>query len=1040
MRQITFDNPGTNPDAETRVITILVDDGIAASNTANAIVQVAAVNNAAPVVDLDLNDSTAPETSYRNTFSENGLPVPVADGDTSITDLDSDTLASATITLTNPEIGDLLAVAGTLPVGIDFVYDSVTSTLTLTGTASLAAYQTALAQVRFGSAGDDPVAGTRIVEVAVSDGTNDSNAATALITVATKNDAPVITVNKSATYVENAAALVLSPLASVLDPDDTELNFASVEITQGSFPGDGDMLTVDGLASGSTADGVTFLWDPALHALVFNGAASLATYQSLLRQVGFQSTSDNPTDFNATPQRTLLWTVSDGTTPQTAATTIDIVARNDAPAVAVAANAAYAENDGPTILSPAASATDADSLNLTAGQVTIVPGALPGDVLTVNGLQAGKFAGIDFSYDAVAGSLFFFRAAPVADYQTFLQAVQFHSTSEDPTNAGADPTRTIAWALGDGINVSTVQTTILTITAVNDAPLATIALTDYGPVNEQALLSLKNTGISVADMDAGAGIVTATLSVSEGTAAIAGGSGASVAGSGTGTLTISGTAEQINALLGTDATSAVDYINVNDTPSPNVTLQLQVNDNGNTGAGGSQVSNVDTAIIHLTPLNDPPAVGSGTAGASNSIAYTEQAPPVLVDDLMTIVDPDSVDMVGATLTIAGAVAGDLLHFTNTANITGIYDPGTFTLTLTGLDSIANYEAVLQAITFDNPTSDDPTSGGVNPTRTVTWQVDDGTAVSNVSTTAIAFTAVNDAPVNTVPGPQSIQGMTPHAIAGLAVSDADAGAGMLTTTLAAAHGTLAVDPAGGAAVAGSGTGLVTLTGTVAQINTTLGAPGNVVYTGASPATDDDVLTMQTSDGGNIGTPGPLVDTDTIALLLGQESLVRPLGGGNFDDDHSGGYLMRHGDGTFLIVDVNSSQATVHILGAVGTEWTFRATGDFNGDGISDVLSQRWTDQMLHIHSIDANHVAANWFIGAVGAEWQFLGTGDFDHDGTSDLLWEGSDGTLLVHDMQDNFSTRTVILADGIEWSFLDTGDFNNDGTSDLLWERSDGRC
>src|SRR5262245_682083 len=981
LRQITFDNPGTNPDTDTRIIHVVVNDGIAPSNIANSIVQVVETNNSAPVLDLDQNNSTAPGSTYRNTFTENGAPVAIADGDTSITDLDSTTLASARITLTNPQTGDVLAVDGTPPAGITFVYDPATSTLTLTGTASLADYQTSRWQVRFSTAGDEPVAGDRIVQVVVNDGVNDSNAAAALVAVVPVNDPPAVAIQASATYVENTAAVALSPLAGVTDADDPQLTFASVEINQGSFSGDGDVLTIAGATSGAVG-GVTFLWDPTLHTLVFNGAAPVATYQDLLRQIEFHSTSDNPTDFNASPQRTLLWTVSDGTTPQSTTTTIDIVARNDAPVVAVAATAAYMENDGPTTLSPAASVTDPDSLNLTGGQVVIVSGALPGDVLTVNGLQSGTFAGIAFSFDPATSNLFFRLTASVADYQAFFQAAQFQSTSDDPTNGGADPTRTVAWAVLDGFNFSTVQTTTLTITDVNDAPLGTITPTDYGPVDEQALLSLKNSGISVADPDAGAGGVTATLSVSEGILNIvAGGSGAIVSGGGTSTVTISGTADQISALLNTDPASAVDYVGISDSPSPNVTLQLQVNDNGNTGAGGPQVSAVDTAIIHVTPLNDPPAVGSGTAGASNSIAYTEQAPPVLVDDQMTIVDPDSVDMVGATLTIAGAVAGDLLHFTNTANITGTYDPTTFTLT--GLDSIANYEAALQSITFDNPTNDDPTNSGANPTRTVTWQVDDGTAVSNASTTTITFTAVNDAPVNTVPGPQSIDGTTPHAIAGLAVSDADAGAGILTTTLSVAHGTLAVASAGGAAVAGSGTGMVTLTGTVAQINTTLGAPDNVIYTGAPPAADD-ALTMQTSDGGNTGTPGPLTDTDTIALPLGQEPLVRPLGGGNFDADHSGGYLMRRVDGTFLIVDVNSSQATVHILGDVGTEWTFLATGDFNGDGISDVLSQRVTDQMLHIHTIDGDQVVANWFIGAVGAEWKFLGTGDFNNDGTSDL--------------------------------------------------------
>src|SRR5262249_28638277 len=138
LRQITFDNPRTTPDTDTRIIDVVVNDGLAASNIANSIVQVVAVNNSAPVLDLDQNNSTAPGSTYRNTFTENGAPVPVADGDTSITDPDSTTLASARVTLTNPESGDALAVDGTLPAGITLVFHPTTLTPPLTRAAPLA--------------------------------------------------------------------------------------------------------------------------------------------------------------------------------------------------------------------------------------------------------------------------------------------------------------------------------------------------------------------------------------------------------------------------------------------------------------------------------------------------------------------------------------------------------------------------------------------------------------------------------------------------------------------------------------------------------------------------------------------------------------------------------------------------------------------------------------------------------------------------------------------------------------------------------------
>ena len=135
---------------------MVVNDGTAASNLAHAIIHVAQVDNVAPVVNLDADDSTVVGTSFRATFTEGGAPIPIADIDTLITDTDSTTLASATVTLTDPQAGDLLTATLPLPGDITAsAYDPVTGILTLSGVASLADYETALEAIRFSAAGDE---------------------------------------------------------------------------------------------------------------------------------------------------------------------------------------------------------------------------------------------------------------------------------------------------------------------------------------------------------------------------------------------------------------------------------------------------------------------------------------------------------------------------------------------------------------------------------------------------------------------------------------------------------------------------------------------------------------------------------------------------------------------------------------------------------------------------------------------------------------------------------------------------------------------
>ncbi len=91
--------------------------------------------NIAPLLDLDANNSTTTGANYLTGFTEGGPPVAIADTDVLIFDSDDASLASATITLTNPQAGDVLTFDGTPPPGI-VVSGSGTTLITLTGVAS----------------------------------------------------------------------------------------------------------------------------------------------------------------------------------------------------------------------------------------------------------------------------------------------------------------------------------------------------------------------------------------------------------------------------------------------------------------------------------------------------------------------------------------------------------------------------------------------------------------------------------------------------------------------------------------------------------------------------------------------------------------------------------------------------------------------------------------------------------------------------------------------------------------------------------------
>jgi hypothetical protein len=45
------------------------------------------------------------------------------------------------------------------------------------------------------------------------------------------------------------------------------------------------------------------------------------------------------------------------------------------------------------------------------------------------------------------------------------------------------------------------------------------------------------------------------------------------------------------------------------------------------------------------------------------------------------------------------------------------------------------------------------------------------------------------------------------------------------------------------------------------------------------------------------------------------------------------------------------------------------------------------------------------------DWKIAATGDFNGDGMSDILWRNDSGTVAIWDMNDAHAIKTVIVAD-----------------------------
>ena len=113
------------------------------------------------------------------------------------------------------------------------------------------------------------------------------------------------------------------------------------------------------------------------------------------------------------------------------------------------------------------------------------------DTTTATASTSGAYSGINVEWDYDATTHILTLTAPahppfgpgdtLVDFAHVLDNIQFDSTSDDPTNGGANNTRTLEWQIQDaggtangGTDLSLVYNTTLTVHAINDALMTTL--------------------------------------------------------------------------------------------------------------------------------------------------------------------------------------------------------------------------------------------------------------------------------------------------------------------------------------------------------------------------------------------------------------------------------------------------------------------------------------------------------------------------------------------------------------------------------------
>jgi VCBS repeat-containing protein len=711
------------------------------------------VTTALPRLDLDANDSTAPATSSRAVFTEDGAAVRIVDTDTLIGQVTN--VDSARMTLTNAQAGDQLVInTAALPTGVTATLDTSVAgriTVNFAGTTTRANYETALEAISFRNTSQAPSVVDRNFDIFVVSGVFTSNVAQGVVAVVAQNDAPVAA-NDSATTAEDTAATV-----AVL-ANDTDI--------------DGDALTV---TAATAANGT----------VVINANGTI-TYTPRANFNGSDTISYTVSDGKGgTSSATVAVTVTPVNDAPVVATPLPARSNADAASVSVATANGFSDVDSATLTYSASGLPAGLTINASTGVIsgTINRSASQTaggnySVTVVATDQAGATASQTFQWTitnpvptagndtasvnedaAVTIAVLANDSDPDGDPLTVTAAsapngvvtINANGTLTYAPRANFNGSDTITYTISDGQGGTATATVTVTVAPVNDAPVVAAQL----PARSNA----DGSSVSVATAGEFSDVDGPTLTYSA--AGLPAGLTINVA---TGVIsgTIGRSASQANGGAYDVTVTATDGAGA----SASQTFRWSVNNPAPTAANDAVTTNEDTAVTVAVLANDSDpdgdpltvtaasaANGTVTINADGTLTYVPRA-NFNGSDLITYTISDGQGGTAtATVTVTVTPVNDAPVAINDSATTP--EDVSVTVTVLANDSdvdgdpltvtaatAANGSVVINA----NGTLTYTPRANFNGSDTISYTISDGKGGTAAATVAVTVTAVNDAPI------------------------------------------------------------------------------------------------------------------------------------------------------------------------------------------------------------------------------------------------------------------------------------------------------
>lgn len=671
------------------------------------------------------------------------------------------------------------------------------------------------------------------------------------LTVTAENDPPINTVPSSQTTAEDTPLTFSSGNGNQVSVSDVDAGSNDVEIDLTANLGTLTLATVNNL-SFSQGDGTD---DPAM---VFTG--TIADVNTALDGMSFQPAQDYD---GSSASLTIVTddqgnTGSGGSQTDTDIVDITVTAVNDAPVNSLPPSP-QSTDEGTSLVFSTDNGNEISISDLdAAGNEVEVTLSVGNGHFTLSGTVGLFFStgdGIEDPTMAFTGT--------INDINDALNGLSF----EPPQNFDGQTTLQITTNdqgfTGDGGPQEDSDSLDISVNGVNNPPVNSVPGPQETTEDTSLTFSAANGNqISVSDIDAGNNAIRITLETTNGTATLATIANLTFSeGDGTADslMIFTGTITDVNTAL--DGMSFMPALNFNGTAS----IQITTNDQGNTGSGGSQ-TDTDSVDITVTAINDAPTNNLPPSPQSTNeetalVFSTDNGNPI------SISDPDAA---GSQVKVTLSIENGHLTLSGTAGLSFSVGDGTEDSNMIFTGVINDINDALDGLTFEPPQNFDEQTTLQITTDDQGFTGDGGPKTDNDSLD-VMVNGINDAPINTVPGPQTTAEDTPLTFSAsngnqIAISDIDAGDNSVKVVITATNGTITLDTLSGLSFEkGDGTDddSVTFTGTITNVNNAL---NGMSFTPGANFNGAATLQITTNDQSNTGTGGPLSDTDVVNITV------------------------------------------------------------------------------------------------------------------------------------------------------------------------------